>query len=94
MSSFSSIISDAPDFHVKIALNPIHLKVLLVDEYGSLVYVAAFIVLFFSKQEGKKFEFKEPNPFASENEEVAAVAYRYRKWKLDEVNHRCSLTCS
>lgn len=38
-------------------------------------------------QDGKKYEFKEPNPFASENEEVASVAYRYRKWKLDEVRH-------
>ncbi|KAL3688292.1 hypothetical protein R1sor_014601 [Riccia sorocarpa] len=36
------------------------------------------------KTEGKKYEFKEQNPFASENEEVASVAYRYRKWKLDE----------
>jgi translation initiation factor 3 subunit D len=55
----------------------------------SLSQEATFINQNFSQQvlqkEGKKYEFKEPNPFASENEEVAPIAYRYRKWKLDEV---------
>eukprot|EP00959_Pyramimonas_sp_CCMP1952_P348548 7301591-Pyramimonas_sp.AAC.1 len=27
---------------------------------------------------------REKNPFASGDEEVAPVAYRYRKWKLDD----------
>lgn len=35
-------------------------------------------------KDGNKFNFQEPNPFASEGEEVASVAYRYRRWKLDE----------
>eukprot|EP00850_Spirogloea_muscicola_P016839 SM000140S00588 [mRNA] locus=s140:76311:80526:- [translate_table: standard] len=35
-------------------------------------------------KEGKKYQFKEPNPFAAEGEDVASIAYRYRKWKLDE----------
>lgn len=34
--------------------------------------------------ESAKFDFAEPNPFASPEDEVASVAYRYRKWKLDE----------
>ena len=28
--------------------------------------------------------FEEPNPFASEGEEVASISYQYRHWKLDE----------
>ena len=39
----------------------------------------------FGVQNGPRHEFGEKNPFAAENEEVASVAYRYRKWKLDEV---------
>lgn len=34
-------------------------------------------------KDGEKYEFQEPNPFASEGEEVASVAYRYRRWRLD-----------
>ncbi|KAE8656403.1 Eukaryotic translation initiation factor 3 subunit D [Hibiscus syriacus] len=33
--------------------------------------------------DGNKVTFDEPNPFASEGDEVASVAYRYRRWKLD-----------
>lgn len=33
----------------------------------------------------EKFKFDEPNPFVGEDEEgeVASVAYRYRKWDLN-----------
>ncbi|CAK9190419.1 unnamed protein product [Sphagnum jensenii] len=59
-----------------------------INSMHSLSQEATFINQNFSQQvlqkEGKKYEFKEPNPFASETEEVAPVAYRYRKWKLDE----------
>jgi translation initiation factor 3 subunit D len=58
-----------------------------INSVHSLSQEATFINQNFSQQvlqkDGKKFQFKEPNPFASENEEVASVAYRYRKWKLD-----------
>eukprot|EP00252_Welwitschia_mirabilis_P007440 TRINITY_DN18800_c0_g1_i2.p1 TRINITY_DN18800_c0_g1~~TRINITY_DN18800_c0_g1_i2.p1 ORF type:complete len:554 (-),score=65.66 TRINITY_DN18800_c0_g1_i2:472-2133(-) len=54
----------------------------------SLSVEAAYINQNFSQQvlvrDGNKVEFDEPNPFASEGEEVASVAYRYRRWKLDE----------
>jgi len=33
-----------------------------------------------------RYKFEEPNPFVSDDEtdgEVASVAYRYRKWDLD-----------
>ncbi|KAK9990004.1 hypothetical protein SO802_024989 [Lithocarpus litseifolius] len=53
----------------------------------SLGVEAAYINQNFSQQvlirDGKKVAFDEPNPFASEGEEVASVAYRYRRWKLD-----------
>ena len=53
----------------------------------SLGVEAAYINQNFSQQvlirDGKKVAFEEPNPFASEGEEVASVAYRYRRWKLD-----------
>ncbi|KAG0580305.1 hypothetical protein KC19_4G164200 [Ceratodon purpureus] len=59
-----------------------------INSVHSLSQEATFINQNFSQQilqkDGKKFAFKEPNPFASENEEVASVAYRYRKWKLDD----------
>ncbi|KAG0631213.1 hypothetical protein M758_1G235700 [Ceratodon purpureus] len=59
-----------------------------INSVHSLSQEATFINQNFSQQvlqkDGKKFKFQEPNPFASENEEVASVAYRYRKWKLDE----------
>ncbi|RYR30655.1 hypothetical protein Ahy_B01g055406 [Arachis hypogaea] len=35
------------------------------------------------QRDGNKVSFDEPNPFANEGEEVASVAYRYRRWKLD-----------
>ncbi|CAI0468704.1 unnamed protein product [Linum tenue] len=53
----------------------------------SLSVEAAYINQNFSQQvlirDGKKVTFDEPNPFASEGEEVASVGYRYRRWKLD-----------
>ena len=53
----------------------------------SLGVEAAYINQNFSQQvlirDGNKVAFEEPNPFASEGEEVASVAYRYRRWKLD-----------
>nr|POE89465.1 eukaryotic translation initiation factor 3 subunit d [Quercus suber] len=53
----------------------------------SLGVEAAYINQNFSQQvlirDGKQVAFEEPNPFASEGEEVASVAYRYRRWKLE-----------
>ncbi|KAK7823287.1 eukaryotic translation initiation factor 3 subunit d [Quercus suber] len=49
----------------------------------SLGVEAAYINQNFSQQGWEKVAFEEPNPFASEGEEVASVAYRYRRWKLD-----------
>ncbi|KAK9936388.1 hypothetical protein M0R45_013232 [Rubus argutus] len=53
----------------------------------SLSVEAAYINQNFSQQvlvrDGNKVTFDEPNPFANEGEEVASVAYRYRRWKLD-----------
>ncbi|KAG7959004.1 hypothetical protein I3843_10G049800 [Carya illinoinensis] len=53
----------------------------------SLSVEAAYINQNFSQQvlirDGSKVTFDEPNPFANEGEEVASVAYRYRRWKLD-----------
>ncbi|KAL8137220.1 hypothetical protein V2J09_003221 [Rumex salicifolius] len=52
----------------------------------SLSVEAAYINQNFSQQvllrEGNKVAFDEQNPFANEGEEVASVAYRYRRWKL------------
>lgn len=54
----------------------------------SLSVEAAYINQNFSQQvlvrDGNKLTFDEPNPFANEGEEVASVAYRYRRWKLDD----------
>ncbi|KAK6917578.1 Eukaryotic translation initiation factor 3 subunit D [Dillenia turbinata] len=54
----------------------------------SLSVEAAYINQNFSQQvllrDGNKVDFEEPNPFANEGEEVASVAYRYRRWKLDD----------
>ncbi|KAG5234973.1 Eukaryotic translation initiation factor family protein [Salix suchowensis] len=54
----------------------------------SLSVEAAYINQNFSQQvlfrDGNKVSFDEPNPFANEGEEVASVAYRYRRWKLDD----------
>ncbi|KAL3519771.1 hypothetical protein ACH5RR_017920 [Cinchona calisaya] len=53
----------------------------------SLSVEAAYINQNFSQQvlvrDGNKVSYEEPNPFANEGEEVASVAYRYRRWKLD-----------
>ncbi|CAI9087433.1 OLC1v1021500C1 [Oldenlandia corymbosa var. corymbosa] len=54
----------------------------------SLSVEAAYINQNFSQQvlvrDGNKVTFEESNPFATEGEEVASVAYRYRRWKLDD----------
>ncbi|KAJ7542467.1 hypothetical protein O6H91_10G107900 [Diphasiastrum complanatum] len=54
----------------------------------SLSVEAAYVNQNFSQQvllrDGNKIDFPEPNPFASEGEEVASVAYKYRRWKLDD----------
>ncbi|MQM10257.1 hypothetical protein Taro_043148 [Colocasia esculenta] len=54
----------------------------------SLSIEAAYVNQNFSQQvlvrDGNKVTFEEPNPFAAEGEEVASVAYRYRRWKLDD----------
>lgn len=54
----------------------------------SLSVEAAYINQNFSQQvlvrDGNKITFEEPNPFASEGEEVASAAYKYRRWKLDD----------
>ena len=59
-----------------------------INSAHSLSVEAAYINQNFSQQvlirDGNKVEFEEPNPFASEGEEVASVAYRYRRWKLDK----------
>ena len=58
---------------------------------------ATFINQNFSQQvleKEKSHDFENPNPFASDEEEVASVAYRYRKWKLDdniELVARCEI---
>lgn len=59
-----------------------------INSAHSLSVEAAYVNQNFSQQvlvrDGNKVEFEEPNPFASEGEEVASVAYRYRRWKLDD----------
>ncbi|XP_075505455.1 eukaryotic translation initiation factor 3 subunit D-like [Primulina tabacum] len=59
-----------------------------INSMQSLSLEAAFINQNFSQQvlvrNGSKVTFEEPNPFANEGEEVASVAYRYRRWKLDD----------
>ncbi|GER31628.1 eukaryotic translation initiation factor 3subunit D [Striga asiatica] len=58
-----------------------------INSIHSLSVEAACINQNFSQQalirDGNKVTFEEPNPFANEGEEVASVAYRYRRWKLD-----------
>ncbi|KAL2484053.1 Eukaryotic translation initiation factor 3 subunit D [Forsythia ovata] len=60
----------------------------------SLSVEAAYINQNFSQQvlirDGNKVAFEESNPFANEGEEVASVAYRYRRWKLDDDMHLVS----
>eukprot|EP00252_Welwitschia_mirabilis_P007443 TRINITY_DN18800_c0_g2_i2.p1 TRINITY_DN18800_c0_g2~~TRINITY_DN18800_c0_g2_i2.p1 ORF type:complete len:556 (-),score=109.41 TRINITY_DN18800_c0_g2_i2:293-1960(-) len=59
-----------------------------INSAHALSVEAAYINQNFSQQilirNGEKEVFEEPNPFASEGEEVASVAYRYRRWKLEE----------
>ncbi|KAL0442751.1 UNVERIFIED_CONTAM: Eukaryotic translation initiation factor 3 subunit D [Sesamum latifolium] len=59
-----------------------------INSIHSLSVEAAYINQNFSQQvlirDGNKVAFEEPNPFASEGEEVAPVGYRYRRWKLDD----------
>uniref|UniRef100_A0A1D1XT08 Eukaryotic translation initiation factor 3 subunit D n=1 Tax=Anthurium amnicola TaxID=1678845 RepID=A0A1D1XT08_9ARAE len=59
-----------------------------INSAHSLSIEAAYINQNFSQQvlvrDGNKVTFEEPNPFAAEGEEVASVAYRYRRWKLDD----------
>lgn len=58
-----------------------------INSIASLSQEATFVNQNFSQQilhkGGAKRAFAEGNPFAGEGEEVASVAYRYRKWKLD-----------
>ncbi|PHT69869.1 Eukaryotic translation initiation factor 3 subunit D [Capsicum annuum] len=53
----------------------------------SLSVEAAYINQNFSQQvlirDGNKLSYDEGNPFATEGDEVASAAYRYRRWKLD-----------
>ncbi|CAM9000737.1 unnamed protein product [Rhodiola kirilowii] len=58
-----------------------------INSAHSLSVEAAFINQNFSQQvllrDGNKVSLDEPSPFASEGEDHASVAYRYRRWKLD-----------
>ncbi|CAM8988138.1 unnamed protein product [Rhodiola kirilowii] len=58
-----------------------------INSAHSLSVEAAYINQNFSQQvllrDGNKVSLDEPSPFASEGEEHASVAYRYRRWKLD-----------
>ncbi|KAL9229886.1 hypothetical protein vseg_005304 [Gypsophila vaccaria] len=69
-----------------------------INSAHSLSVEAAYVNQNFTQQVlvkgGKKVTFDEPNPFASEGEEVASAAYRYRRWKLDNEMYlvsRCEL---
>ncbi|KAL1562676.1 Eukaryotic translation initiation factor 3 subunit D [Salvia divinorum] len=56
-----------------------------INSMHSLSVEAAYINQNFSQQaliRDAKVTFEEPNPFANEGEEVAPVAYRYRRWKM------------
>lgn len=59
-----------------------------INSAHSLAIEATYINQNFSQQvlvrDGNKVTFEEPNPFATEGEEVASVAYRYRRWKLED----------
>ncbi|KAF6168617.1 hypothetical protein GIB67_005229 [Kingdonia uniflora] len=58
-----------------------------INSAHSLSVEASYINQNFSQQvlakDRNKVTFEEPNPFAAEGEEAAPVAYRYRRWKLD-----------
>ncbi|KAJ0252610.1 Eukaryotic translation initiation factor 3 subunit 7 [Hirschfeldia incana] len=69
-----------------------------INSAHSLGLEAAFINQNFAQQvlvkNGKREAFEEPIPNVSEGEENASVAYRYRRWKLDESMYlvaRCEL---
>jgi len=57
-----------------------------INSLSNLSQEATFINQNFSQQVlikgGTTFDFPNPNPFAGEGEELASIAYRYRKWKL------------
>ncbi|RWR87399.1 Eukaryotic translation initiation factor 3 subunit D [Cinnamomum micranthum f. kanehirae] len=59
-----------------------------INSAHSLSVEATYINQNFSQQvllrDGNKVNFDEPNPFAQDGEEVASVAYRYRRWKLED----------
>jgi translation initiation factor 3 subunit D len=59
-----------------------------INSAHSLAVEATYINQNFSQQvlqrNGEKVTFDEPNPFATEGEDAASVAYRYRRWKLDD----------
>jgi hypothetical protein len=59
-----------------------------INSAHSLAVEATYNIQNFSQQllqhNGEKVTFDDPSPFATEGEEVASVAYRYRRWKLDD----------
>ncbi|KAM0938182.1 putative eukaryotic translation initiation factor 3 subunit D [Dioscorea sansibarensis] len=59
-----------------------------INSAHSLAVEATYINQNFSQQvlvrDGNKVAFEESNPFAADGEELASVAYRYRRWKLDD----------
>ncbi|XP_002977909.2 eukaryotic translation initiation factor 3 subunit D [Selaginella moellendorffii] len=69
-----------------------------INSAHSLSVEAAYINQNFSQQvlvrDGGKVQFQEQNPFAGDSEVAASVAYRYRRWKLDDETFlvaRCEL---
>ncbi|KAJ6839803.1 uncharacterized protein M6B38_313475 [Iris pallida] len=71
-----------------------------INSAPSLADEATVINQNFSQQvlvhDGNKVTFEEPNPFAAEGDDVASVAYRYRRWKLDDdmsLIARCEVHC-
>ena len=59
-----------------------------INSAHSLGMEAAYVNQNFSQQVlvrgGTKLTFDEPNPFSGEADDAASVAYRYRRWKLEE----------
>jgi len=53
-----------------------------------LAYEATYVNRMFSQQvlkkKGEQYKFNDQNPFAEEDEQVASVGYRYRKWDLGD----------
>ncbi|KAJ6838549.1 putative eukaryotic translation initiation factor 3 subunit D [Iris pallida] len=71
-----------------------------INSAPSLADEATYINQNFTQQvlvrDGNKVTFEEPNPFAAEGDNVASVAYRYRRWKLDDdmsLIARCEVHC-